>query len=321
MDNERPTPPPAQQALPFDDEAGLPVPYALTARARLEVAPDAVPDLEVVPSVPAGDDRSDATRTTAARARSTGTAVARRSPPAGSRGGPSSSRHPTGRPVEDDGALDEPADTRPSRARALRRAGVGVPQIARQLGVEELTVRAWVGDLGGAPTVDHPAGGLVALPGLPAAGGGADPAGRRRERAREEGRLRLRQDPRFAAGLGLLVGAGEVDAHGVGLRTHDPRVAAAVIDWLTEYGGVRPERIRVVLRLGAKVAGDLARHTWSGELRLPLEQLTHTRWRGAPDPQAVEALLHVTDERLAARLTGWTQALLEPEPTPLDAAF
>jgi hypothetical protein len=321
MDNERPTPPPAQQALPFDDEAERPVPYALTARARREVAPEAVPDLEVVPPVPAKDDPSDATRTTDPRGRSTATAPARRGRPAASRGGQPASRRPAGHPTEDDGALDEPADTRPSRARALRRAGVGVPQIARQLGVEELTVRAWVGDLGGAPGAHHQAGGLVALPGLPAAGVGADPAGRRRERAREEGRLRLRQDPRFAAGLGLLVGAGEVDAHGVGVRTHDPRVVAAIIDWLTEYGGVRPERIRVVLRLGPKVAGDLARHTWSGELRLPLEQLTHTRWRGAPDPQAVEALLHVTDERLAARLTGWMQALLEPEPTPLDAAF
>jgi hypothetical protein len=317
MDNERPTPPPAQQALPFDDEAERPVPYALTARARREVAPEAVPELEVVPPVPDEHARSGPTPPTSGRGRSTGASTSPRSRSAASRGG----AVPSGHPAQDDGALDEPADTRPSRARALRRAGVRVPQIARQLGVEELTVRAWVGDLGGGAAAGHQPSGLVALPGLPSAGAGADPAVRRRERAREEGRIRLRQDPGFAAGLGLLVGAGEIDEHGVGLRTNDPRVAAAVVDWLTTYGGVGPERVRVVLRLGAKVAGDLARHTWSGELRLPLEQLTHTRWRGAPEQDAVEALLHVTDERLAARLGGWTQALLEPEPTPLDAAF
>jgi hypothetical protein len=293
--DERTTPPPAQQALPFDDEAERPVPYALTARARLEVAPEALPSLEVVaPGRPRRADGAPGLRT----------------------GGSA----PVG-PGEEDGALDEPADTRPSRARALRRAGVSVADIARQLRVEELAVRAWVGDLGGRGHVGGDAAPLVALPGLTADATGPDPRVRRREQAREDARVRLQRDPGFAAGLGLMVGVGDIDRHGVGLSTGDPRLAAAAVDWLIEYAGLEPQRLRVVLRIGAEVAGDLARHAWSGQLRLPLEQLTYTRWRGAPDAKAVEALIHVTDEDLAAMLAGWAEALLEPAPTPLDAAF
>jgi transposase-like protein len=316
MDNERPTPPPAQQALPFDDEADRPVPFALTARARREVAPDALPDLEVVrPGASAREDMRAGDRDRPFPAAAGANDADR---PLGSRAGPIARV----RPAVDRGALDEPADTRPSRARALRRAGVGIAQIARQLGVDELAVRAWVGDLGGRGSVGRgPASSLVALPGVPATAPRQDPSVRRRERAREQGRARLRHEPGFAAGLGLLVGAADIDDHGVGLRTSDPRVAASAIGWLVEYGGLPLQRVRVVLRLGAKVAGDRARHSWSSALGLPLEQLTHTRWRGAPDDEAEEALLHVTDEELAARLAGWVEALLEPAPAPVDAAF
>jgi hypothetical protein len=277
MENERTTPPPAQQALPFDDEADRPVPYALTVRARREVAPHALPDLEVV--------RPDAVRPRA--------------------------HEPAG-----EGALEEPGDTRPARARALRRAGVGLAQIVQQLQADELAVRAWLGDLAGGPP--RAGASVVALPG--SASRGPDPA-ILRARAAEHARARLEEDPGFAAGLGLFVGVGQLDAHGVGLSTTDPRLAATVVAWLVQHAGVAHERVRVVLRLGDRVAGDLARHEWSRLLGVPLERVTHTRWRGGTDPEAVEALVRVTDERLAATLSGWEDALLAGPRSPVDAAF
>jgi hypothetical protein len=276
MENERTTPPPAQQALPFDDEADRPVPYALTVRARREVAPHALPDLEVV--------RPDAVR-------------------------------PRAHEPAEEGALEEPGDTRPARARALRRAGVGVAKISQQLQADELAVRAWLGDLAGGPTPDAA---VVALP-VPA-GRGPDPAVLR-ARAQEHASARLDADPGFAAGLGLFVGVGQLDAHGVGLRTTDPRLAAMVVSWLVQHAEVARDRVRVVLRLGDRVAGDLARHEWSRQLGVPLERVTHTRWRGGTDPAAVEALVRVTDERLAATLAGWGDALLAGPRSPVDAAF
>lgn len=288
------TPPPAQQPLPFDDEADRPVPYALTARARRAVAPDALPELEVVAP------RAAVTPPTVSRA---------------------SGREARAWADPSDGALDEPEDTRPARARALRRAGTSVAQIARQLGVEELTVRAWVGDLGGRGGTGPTDATVVALPGIDPGGPRRDETAIRRLRAKEDARARLAHDPDFAAGLGVLVGAGHVDAHGVGLVTTDRRVAAVAVAWLVEHAGVEVPRIRVVLRLGRKAAGDVARHAWHAELGLPLEQISHTRSRAGLSDDAVEGLIHVTDEALAARVAGWRDALLDPAPTPLDAAF
>ncbi|MDX1619915.1 MAG: hypothetical protein R3320_02920, partial [Nitriliruptorales bacterium] len=50
------------------------------------------------------------------------------------------------RPLPDD-LQDDPADTRPARARALRRAGMSVAGIASELGVESPAVTAWIDDL------------------------------------------------------------------------------------------------------------------------------------------------------------------------------
>jgi hypothetical protein len=284
-----------QQPLPFDlpaDEADHPIAYALTARARRQVAPEALPALRVL----AGS----------------GTVTTRRGAPRPSQ------------PQEDDGDLDQPGDTRPSRARALRRAGVGIAAIARQLGTEELIVRAWVGDV----TV-HP----TAVRRDRATAHEADRAQaedrRRRERldrvrheARVDGRARMHRDPSFAAGMGLLAGLVTTDEHALTFTTTALEIAATAQAWLVAHAGVQVSNVRVVLRLGPDVAGDLARRRWSDALRVPPESIVHTRWRGAPSPDAEEALVRVPDPALAARIAGWRDALLEPPPaTPADASF
>lgn len=263
-----------QQPLPFDDESDRPVPYALTARARREVAPADVPDLTVV-------------------------------------------RRSVGEDA-DRGSLDAPGDTRPSRARALRRAGMSVPVIARTLAVDELAIRAWLGDLAGRAA---PGRTVTLLDGDRDASSTPDAFERARTSARTGGADRMADDPDFAVGLGLLVGLADVDEHSVGVTTDDPRVAATVVRWLLRYAGTTPGRIRVVLRLSPAAPADLARHRWAEAMGLPLEQVAHTRSRSTPEGGEV-ALVRVAAPEVAGAVTGWSQALLDPPaPEPLDAAF
>jgi hypothetical protein len=290
MDETRTPPSQVQQPLPFDDESDRPVPYSLTARARREVAPEALPDLELV----------------------TDTRLARPHAPSASIATPVA-------PETEDGALDSPGDTRPSRARALRRAGLSVEAIARQLDADELAVRAWLGGLAGRSAPHR----VVVPP--PGHGDGSSRAAqvhlRSRRRARLEAAERLRSDPAFAAGLGLVAGIADVDDHSVAVTTRDPRVAGVVTSWLLTQTATPPHRLRVVLRLGRGVAADLARHRWAEALGLDVGQITHTRVAGVPELDE-EALLRVGDPATAGAVAGWAQALLDPpSPEPVDAAF
>jgi hypothetical protein len=275
--------------LPFDDEADRPIPFALTARARRTVAPDALPPLEVVGPV----------ARVAAREQRVG------DPADGA-----------------DGQLDDPTDTRPARARALRRAGVPVARIAAQLGVDDLAVRAWTGDVTATPA--DGAGPATTSPRLAL----ADDTDRTahelaRAAARDDALQRLGADPAFAAGVGLLAALAEIDTHAVTIVSTHPEVVARSLTWLAAHGGVDPDRVRVVLRLGPDAAGDLARHRWATALGLSVDRISHTRWRGAPAPDATEALVRLHDPALAASVAGWRDALLDP-PTgddPADVAF
>ncbi len=285
MDERRTTPPQVQQPLPFDDESETPVPYRLTARARREVAPEALPDLELITDL------------------------------RGPRTGPTV--EPDTDPGAEEGALDAPGDTRPARARALRRAGLPVSAIARQLDADELAVRAWLGGLAGRRgPLRH-----ASTPRRDERHGVSSEYDGARERAHRLAPGLLASDPAFAAGLGLVAGVADLDEHSVAVTTRDPRVAAAVAGWLLGHTATPAHRLRVVLRLGRGVAADLARHRWAEVLGIEVGQITHTRVRGVPDADE-EALLRIADPAVAGTVAGWAQALLEPPaPEPLDAAF
>jgi hypothetical protein len=281
----------AQQPLPFDDEADHPIPFSLTARARRTVAPDALPPLELVPE----------------RARP---------------------RHPGGHRTDedDDGHLDDPTDTRPARARALRRAGVPLARIAGQLGVDELAVRAWTGDVA-ASSADA----AELRRAAPSRAQALDLELEQertafelaRAAAREEALTRLAGDAGFAAGVGLVAALAEIDVHAVTVSCAHPEVIGRLLTWLADHAEIDLDRVRVVLRLGPDVAGDLARHRWAEGVGIPVERVVHTRWRGAPAPDATDALVRFHDGALAATIAGWRDALLAP-PTgddPADVAF
>lgn len=266
--------PAPQPPLPFRDEAEAPIAYELTARARRTVAPASLPPLVVVP----------------------------------------------------DTDLERPGDTRPARARALRRAGTSVAKIARQLQVDELAVHAWVADVDARahhrraarpptprPTVSvRPAPSAVSA--LPApAGAPVVLSDQEHAHAVAEARARLLDDVELAAGVGLLVALTQDDAHAVTFTTEDLRVARRLVRWLRRDGGLARSDVRVALRLGPTVAGDVARHRWASELDISLDHVAHTRWRTAPDPGAIEAIVRLPDPRLASQLAVWRVALLEPE--------
>jgi hypothetical protein len=279
-----------QETLPFGPDE--PIPFALTVRARRTVAPASLPDLRVL-------DRADH----APGVPSASTAVRSR-------------RRPDDGPVD----LDDPHDTRPARARALRRAGIGLGQIAEELDVDVLVAQAWVGEVGPVhsarrrlravhePDADHRdmRRSTVVAEEQQRARAFAE----RRDEARREGRRRLEDEPAFATGLGLVAGVLATSEHTALVTSRDPALAAAALRWIVAATSVSPNRVRVLLRLAPQVAGDEAAHAWAERLGLPAEQIAFTRWRAAPDAEAVEATIRIADADAAGRLAGWRDALL-----------
>lgn len=297
------SPPAVQEALPLDLDA--PIPYALTARARRYVAPGGLPDLAVV------------SRGTAS------TAVGRGRSPAGQQDR-QQRRLVDAAPID----LDDPHDTRPSRARALRRAGLGVAGIASELDADDLEVRAWID---GVTPVRSAKRRLRAVDAVAQAEAAQAAARQRFDQARLAGRAEAADrldDPSLTTGLALLSGVAEIGPHAVLCTVREPAVGAAVLGWLRRVVEIEPGRIRVLLRLAPQVAADQAAHDWAAQLDVPPDAVAYTRWRGAPDAEAGQATIRIADPALAGRLAGWREALLAtladpdaPAPTAGDAAW
>lgn len=296
-------PPAVQEALPLALDA--PIPYALTARARRYVAPDGLPDLAVV-------------------ARGTTASAVGRPESREARPDQRQRRIMDAAPID----LDDPHDTRPSRARALRRAGLGVADIAGELDAEDLEVRAWID---GVTPVRSATRRLRAVDAA-ARDEAAHAAARQRfDQARLAGREEAADrldDPSVTTGLALLSGVAEIGPHAVLCTVREPAVGAAVLGWLRRVVDIQPARVRVLLRLAPQVAADQAAHDWAAQLDVAPDAVAYTRWRGAPDAEAVEATIRIADPRLAGRLAGWREALLttlaDPDaaaPTPEDATW
>lgn len=273
----------AQVPLPFDDEAEDPIPFALTARARRTVAPHDLPALRVLPG--------------------------------------------SGAPAPDGATADgatvaDPSDTRPARARALHRSGVAAAAIAGQLGVDELLVRAWTGNVAVARPSRRGTVGVTGAPQVALHAGGRDAreeAARTafelaRAAARDQARRRLADEPKLAAGLGVLAGIADVTPAAVDVTTSDPRLAGAAVRWLTEVLGADPSEVRLVLRVGPRAAADLARHRWGRAVGIAPERIRTTRAVATVADDAVEGVLRVVDADLAAAAAGWRDALLDPDP-------
>lgn len=241
-------------------------------------------------------------------------------------------------PVPEDGRAELPDDTRPARARALRRAGVAIDRIASQLDADPLLVTAWTGEV--AVRASRP-GRWVQAPAAPAApaaiecadgstragaDGSEDPdeaTGRElaRAAATHRARERLVDDAAFALAAGLLVAVAEVDAHAVTVVTDDPRIARRALQALSgQLDGAR-DLARLVVRVGPGAAGDLVQHRVAAEVGVEVAQITWTRWRGAPRADDIRILLRVADPGLADDVAGMVEAVLDPAPCSTGTPF
>lgn len=264
-----------QARLPLDLDA--PIPFELTARARRLVAPTSLPALEVVP----GPDED----------------------------------------VGGDGfdVLEDPADTRPARARALRRAGMSIDGIAAELDLEAFVVSALVDDIAPVASARRR---LRSVDGGRVARRSADleEAARvervrqqfegRRRQARDEVAQPLTETDDFVRGLGLVVGTARIVPHAILVTVRDRDVAAAISTWIGRHLLDEATRMRVILRVAPQLSGDVERHAWADSLGVPVERITLTRWRNAPEADSVEATIRVADAEAAGRLAGWRDAAL-----------
>jgi hypothetical protein len=220
----------AQPALPFDEAADHPIPFSLTARARRVVAPQALPPLTVVPSTRSRPRAAGAgARPTARRATATTT------PGSGSgRTTPVRRGHgPCAAPAS--GRRRSPAS---SRSTSSSSAPGSVTPGRRPATAPESTE----------PATDHEETTGFAL------------GARRRPRRRgtSSGPTRLRGGARPGRGRDRdRCARRHVRDHPRRPRGADRRVAAG------SCRGRPRSSLRVVLRLGTGVAGDLARHRWA----------------------------------------------------------
>lgn len=222
--------------------------------------------------------------------------------------------------------IEDPHDPRPARARALRRGGASPAAIARELGVDVVLVRGWIGDIGHA----RPRRRLAAVPVRPAthptahgtAGPVAGPAEDDDDRAQRHAELtaaraaaanevgaRLR-DPGFVRGLALCAATADIDEHTLVVTTRDVDVAATVTRWLVRDAGLDHRDLRVVLRVGDFAGSDLVARRWADALGVDASAVGRTQWRSAPSPDAVEALVRAADPFVGARVAGWRDVLL-----------
>lgn len=201
----------------------------------------------------------------------------------------------------------DPFDTRPARARALRRSGRDLSQIATELQVDEDLAATW-------------ALGVVPVPLRLGHGQPPSQVPRLRDAVTTTLEQRMSGTDDDVAAAGLVVGLAEVTAHAVALPTTDPMVARAVITWLRTRVGVHAARFRVTLATGPAVARDMAAHRWADAVGVPVEQVLAAPWPNAPGPTAVRATLRVADPRVATLVAGWRDALLAGEPPERETA-
>ena len=166
----------------------------------------------------------------------------------------------------------------------------------------------WIGDARPVRTTVPPAP-AVELPSI-------DPVERRfraaRDAAREDLPARL-GSVAFTRGLSLVAATAVLDRHAVLVTTADRDVAGRAVTWLVDHGGAPRDRVRVVVRHAGRRGGDLAARRWADHLGVEPAAVRVVQWAAPPRPDAVEVMVRIADPDVAARVTGWRDALLTME--------
>lgn len=206
----------------------------------------------------------------------------------------------------------DPFDPRPARARALRRAGRDVPEIAGLLGTDHDVVAAWCRAVG--PRADRR---RARSDGEGASGGGQvrrlplpEPDRRpQRGRSREQAAARLRGGGPGAVVTAFLAGRARVTPHAATFAVDDPDRAARIVGWLVDLAGADPSRARLVVEVGRGVAHDLELARWEQGTGVSSEHITVTA-AASDRGDGGRATLRMADPDVAAALSGWQDAVM-----------
>lgn len=210
-------------------------------------------------------------------------------------------------PAPVDPAADpDPFDTRPARARALRRSGRSLDDVAATLGVDPGIARRWCGEVHPPRRSRRRTPPAAEDPPVSSTGdvSGATIAARDRFLdAFAEG------DAVWTARAALVVGATSTTTGYAGvLNVRDLAVASAAVAFLFDEFALDHRRIRVTLRVGAGVPIDQAIHRWADALGVPREHVVGARGDGPADE--VEASIRISVPEVAAAIDGWREALV-----------
>lgn len=203
----------------------------------------------------------------------------------------------------DEGVWPDPHDPRPARARALRRSGRKVDDVAAELGVSADLVATWCEDV--APR------GRRKSPVVPRPMRELDP--RIRQDARSQATEAMAGSSAHVAIGGLIAGIAVIAGSAVTVTPPEPPIAVPIVSWLRRYAAA--EGLRAVVAVGPGVARDLVAQDWARRLGLPIGAVTHVPWAEAPDPGAVRITVRCVDPAVAAVVAGWRDALGESTST------
>ena len=200
---------------------------------------------------------------------------------------------------------DYERDPRRAQVKAMYRGGLTPEAIATQLEIDLLLVRGWL-EL--APVIRHE---------RPASDAPKEPQRLTEQDAYRVGQ-QLREDPKFAFGVGVLAATAEIAADSVTCSFTDEALAATVLTLLGEHGPLTDVTLHVILRLAPRSHGDVVRSRWAGVLGVDPLQLRTVRRR---TDGADEALIRIVDKDVAALCALWCHTALHNPHGAIDVAF
>ncbi|MDP9022342.1 MAG: hypothetical protein M3N57_06510 [Actinomycetota bacterium] len=209
-------------------------------------------------------------------------------------------------------APTDPFDPRPARARALRRSGLAVSDVAAALDVSEDVAAAWCSAVNvparrRAPRGARPGPGTSDVAVLPIHG--EEHAAVRRSAAETLAADLAEATAGRAAAAAIVAAVAQLSPYAMTVTTSDPVVASCVIRVLRGSLDVPSDRLRVSVHAGPAVARDVATQRWSRLLDVPARTVTHAPWPTAPHPHGVRVTVRAADPRAAATVAGWRETL------------
>jgi hypothetical protein len=190
----------------------------------------------------------------------------------------------------------DPHDSRPARARALRRAGRSVEEVAALLDVTPEVVARWTDGVAPVRRRRH-----APRPTPDDIGGRAE--------ARDEALQTLaRAGASDTALAGMVAGLAKVAGGAVTVTPPDRSLAVPVVAWLRRHG-VGPDAVHLLVAAGPAVERDLAAQHWAEVCGVPRAHVTHAPLPDARDPDELRVTVRITDARLVTEVLGWRDAL------------